>query len=55
MAGQRKTREELLAAEFDDLDEWEQAWKGYFERHPETLASWGHQNGYLPNDLADPI
>lgn len=49
----RKTREELLTTDFDDLDEWEQAWKAYFTRHPEVLASYGHQNGYLPHDPAD--
>lgn len=27
---------------------FEDAWEEYFEAHPETLAAWSHQNGYMP-------
>lgn len=29
---------------------FEEAWADYFERHPDTLAVWGQQNGRWPND-----
>lgn len=28
----------------------EEAWEDYHRRHPEVLASWGEQNGRMPND-----
>ncbi|WP_428957887.1 hypothetical protein [Streptomyces sp. cg35] len=29
---------------------FEEIWAEYFAAHPEVLASWRHQNGYLPED-----
>lgn len=48
----RKGRDELLIADPADLDEFEQAWRDYYLRHPEVVATWGHSNGRLPNDQA---
>ena len=28
---------------------FEEAWARYFTNHSEVLASWGHQNGHMPN------
>jgi hypothetical protein len=28
--------------------EFDRIWAEYFAAHPEVLASWSHQNGYLP-------
>lgn len=39
------------------MTEFEEAWKRYFVNHPEVVASWGHQNGRMPNctcPLCDP-
>lgn len=36
---------------------FEEAWELFFANHPEVLASWGHQNGRMPNctcALCDP-
>lgn len=30
-----------------------QAWAWYFDRHPEVVANWGHQNGRWPMHVGD--
>jgi len=40
----------VLSDDYYDGMTFEEAWQDYFERHPEVLANWGHQNGYFPND-----
>jgi hypothetical protein len=27
---------------------FDEIWEQWFAEHPDTLASWRHQNGYLP-------
>lgn len=44
----RLSRDDLLAADPDQLTEWERAWADYFRAHPEVVASWGHQNDRWP-------
>jgi hypothetical protein len=33
--------------------EFDAIWAAWFAEHPEVLASWRHQNGYLPADYED--
>jgi hypothetical protein len=33
--------------------EFDAIWAAWFEEHPEVLASWRHQNGYLPADYEE--
>lgn len=32
---------------------FDETWSAWFEAHPEVLASWRHQNGYLPMGAGD--
>lgn len=45
------SKEQVIRSQtvIDRISEFQRQWNVYFANHPEVVASWGHQNGYMPS------